>query len=184
MKAILFFATNFFCFASSALAQGLTPPSEGKAVVYFCRPEFAGLILEIPFFDSTQFIGSFNSPNYLRHECMPGKHLFWSSLENKDFIEADLEANKTYIVQVKLEMGLVVGRIELNPLSADNKKNLPKVLKTINKKSSKKLSEEELASNQEHYKKAIDNYPEAYANAKTKENEVALLNDAHVYVAK
>jgi hypothetical protein len=183
MKTALILATILLFFASSAIAQGLTPPAEGKAVVYFCRPESAGFLLEIPFFDSTQFLGSFNSPNYFRHECMPGKHLFWSSLENKDFIEADLEANKIYIVQVKMEMGLVVGRIALNPLSADNKK-LPRILKFIKSRAGKELSEEELASNQEHFKKAIANYPEAYAKAKTKKNEVVLLNDAHVHVAK
>jgi hypothetical protein len=89
--------------------QGFQPPNEGKAVVYFVSATKKLIPFEL--FYNQQFIGEVEKMNYMRFECDPGQQLFWASSENKDFLNATMEAGKSYIVMVEM----VSGFWRLNP---------------------------------------------------------------------
>jgi len=102
---------------SSLLAQGFTPPAEGKAVVYFARVTAFGAAVSFEYFHNDKFIGIFKGKNYMRYECDPGKQLLWASTENKEFVSAELEAGKTYIILVNVIMGAWKARVGLSPIT-------------------------------------------------------------------
>jgi hypothetical protein len=115
-------------------AQGFQPPSEGKAVVYFTRVTLYGKPVEFEFFHQDKYIGAFKGDQYMRYECDPGTHLFWASSENKEFLTAELEADKIYIVMVDVIMGAMKARVGLTPVTVDKVEDLHKVKLLVNKK--------------------------------------------------
>lgn len=129
MKRIFFLIILFISF--SAFSQGLKKPAEGKALVYFVRSEQLGFLINFKYFDGEKYLGKFNYGKYLAYECEPGKHLFWSKAENMDFLEADLEAGKIYIVDSVPQMGAFKAGVELIPFDNDvaNYKNEKKYTK-------------------------------------------------------
>jgi hypothetical protein len=135
-----------FAFSPSPVSE-VTPPAKGKAVVYFTRTSSMGFLINFNFFDKDKFIGKFHGTGYIRYECEPGEHLFWARAENRDFITAELEADKIYFVEAEPHMGLATSRIELKPIDPkkDDKK-VARIEKLINKKEPDTTTPEEIAS--------------------------------------
>jgi hypothetical protein len=131
--------------SSTCFGQGLTPPSEGKSVIYFTRISSLGALIPFDFFHEKRYIGEFAGRNYLRYECDPGEHLFWASSENKAFLTAAIEAGETYIVIVDVNMGIGIARVGLTPIDAQDKL-LERAKKLINKKKPVFFSDDEIAS--------------------------------------
>jgi hypothetical protein len=98
--------------------KGFTPPSPGKAVVYFARVTNYGKGVSYEFFDQDKYIGTFKKKNYMRYECNPGKNLLWASAENKEFVTADLQEGGTYILIVNVVMGWGSARVGMNPITS------------------------------------------------------------------
>ncbi len=122
MKKLLFITLVGLVFGISTIyAQGFKEPAEGKAAIYFTRVTAYGFAVSFDFFHQDQYIGSFKKKNYLRYECEPGEQLFWASSENKEFITADLEAGKSYIVMVNVIMGAMKARVGLEPIGPSHK---------------------------------------------------------------
>jgi len=120
-----------------AMAQGFIPPAEGNAVVYFTRVSSYGGAVSFEFFHGEEFIGIFKKKNYIRYEVEAGEHLFWASSENKQFVKANLEAGKTYIVLVNIKMGAWKAQLDLEPQDvADSaqEKELQRVIELVNSK--------------------------------------------------
>ncbi|MBU8893897.1 MAG: hypothetical protein KOO66_14040 [Bacteroidales bacterium] len=115
-------------------AQGFQPPTDGKAVVYFTRVTVYGKPTSFEFFHQDKYIGVFKGSQYMRYECEPGVQLFWASSENKEFITAEVEAGKTYIVMVDVIMGVMKAHVGLTPISVDNSEELERAKALINKK--------------------------------------------------
>lgn len=122
-----------FVVFASASAQGLTSPSEGKAVIYFTRVTDLGFAIPFQFFLNDEFIGEFAGKKYMRFECEPGEHLFWASSENKEFLTAEVEANQVYVVIVDVTMGIGIARVGLTPIGNDSEL-LARARKLIDKK--------------------------------------------------
>lgn len=118
MRKILF-AFLFFASVSgwtqAADTLGLAKPSEGKAMVYFVRSSSLGFLINFKYFDGETYLGKFNHGKYLAYECAPGKHLFWSKSENTDYLEAELEAGKIYIIDAEPQMGAIKAGVKLVP---------------------------------------------------------------------
>jgi len=89
------------------ISQIIEPAPSDKAVVYFVRPSTYGWAINFTFFDSTQVIGRFNGGKFLRYECEPGDHIFWARSENKDFVSANLDPGKIYLIEAIPVMGVV-----------------------------------------------------------------------------
>ncbi|MGZ2369689.1 hypothetical protein ACXR6G_07865 [Ancylomarina sp. YFZ004] len=119
---------------SNYSGKGFTPPSEGKAVVYFTRISSWGGAYSFEYFHQDKYMGVFKGKNYMRYECDPGKQLFWASSENKEFITTDLEAGGTYIVIVDIIMGAWKSRVGFTPITADDTEKFDRAVALINKK--------------------------------------------------
>ncbi len=122
MKTIklLLFGLAVFCFSSPLFSQGFTPPADSNAVVYFVRVSGYGGSTSFEYFHNDKFIGVFKGKNYMRYECPEGENLLWASSEDKEFLNCDFEAGKTYLVLVNIQMGAWKARIGLEPLTVEN----------------------------------------------------------------
>ena len=125
---------TFFCAIGiyTISAQGFQPPSKGKAAIYFVRVTKYGKPTSFEFFHQDKYIGAFKGDQYMRYECDPGTHLFWASSENKEFITADIEAGKSYIIKVNVIMGAMKARVGLVPLDFSDNEIWDKVTKLVN----------------------------------------------------
>src|SRR5690349_15244489 len=116
MKKLLMtlFVPMLFSFRLAPLAE-VTPPAKGKAVVYFARTvagySLTAMASNFNFFDKEKFIGKFSGTGYVRYECEPGEHVFWARAENTDFMTAELEADKIYLVLAETNVALATVRI-------------------------------------------------------------------------
>jgi len=118
----------------TVFAQGFEPPEDGKAAVYFVRVTKYGKPTSFEFFHQDKYIGAFKGDQYMRYEVEPGNHLFWASSENKEFLTAEVEAGKTYIVIVDVIMGAWKARVGLTPLSIDDTETFERAKELINKR--------------------------------------------------
>ena len=164
MLILALFATGL----SISYAQGFEPPAEDKAVVYFVRPSGMGAAINFRYFDNDQYIGKFNGAKYMRYECEPGEHLFWARSENRDWITAELEAGKIYIVECKAQMGGFKARVQLVPVGQEDAKAMKKIAKLVNKKEPVDITEEELAEMNaeltEYIQESLEKYETKFKN--------------------
>lgn len=111
-------------FAKSALmapAADQNPmPEPGKALVVFLRPSFYGGAISSSVYDapdgSTTFLGVLKYQDKLAVQFEPGQHRLMVVSENADFLDATLEAGKTYYVLVKARPGAWKARFSLIPI--------------------------------------------------------------------
>lgn len=132
-------------------AQKFMKPSEGKAMVYFVRTSSMGFAINFKYFNGKEFIGKFKGKGYLAYESEPGKHLFWAASENADFIEAELEAGKTYVIIADPKMGGMKARVALSILNFSETKALKKVGKAVGDKPSVYFSSADIHEGQGKY---------------------------------
>lgn len=110
-----------------SFAQEIKGPAEGKSMVYFTRSSPFVLLFNFSYFDGTNYIGKFNNGKYIAYECDPGKHVFWSSSggktieigANKSYVQADLEAGKTYIIHSEVIVRVLTTDVKLVPFNND-----------------------------------------------------------------
>lgn len=103
---------------ASYTGPGFRPPAAGRSVIYFVS--LNRMCAPYEFFHNDQYIGGLDKKNYVRYECDPGDHLFWSSSFIKDFLPATLKAGAVYIVIVDAAKGIPNPKSRLTPISADN----------------------------------------------------------------
>jgi hypothetical protein len=149
-------------------SQEIPPAPEGKAVVYFARPSAMGFAINFIYFDSAKVIGRFNGPKYIRYECDPGKHIFWARSENKDFIDAEVEAGKIYFIEASPKMGAVKAGVKLEPVDPKDEKTMGKILKLMSKKPSESFTEAELATEYKNFEDVVQKGMEKYSEEKAK----------------
>ncbi|BDD05520.1 hypothetical protein [Aureibacter tunicatorum] len=159
---LFFFLASIFFFDNT---QTIKPAPKGKAVVYFVRSSSLGSAINFTYFDSTKVIGRFNGPKYLRYECQPGKHLFWVRSENKDYIKADLESGKIYVIDVVPQMGAIKASVRLIPVNSEDYR-MKKIKKLISKKDSESFSQKELTTLQIKMEDVINRSLKKYKNLK------------------
>ena len=154
MKSSSFLIILFSLITAFGQAQHFEPAPYNKAVVYFIRYSSMGFAINFSYFDSTRLVGRFNGPKYIRYECEPGKHLFWARSENRDFVEAEVEAGKIYFIVANPRMGAVKAQVELVAVDPKDARIMKKILELIEKKPSEAFTAEELAIDAEELKDA------------------------------
>jgi hypothetical protein len=87
-------------------AERLAAPPPGSSMVVFVRPPAFGGSDAAILLDGDQYIGTLDSDRHICWVAAPGKHLFTVISEAADFMEADLEADKTYYATVRRRMGV------------------------------------------------------------------------------
>lgn len=81
-------------------------PPPGTSLVYFVRPEAGGESHNAILMDGDEYIGTLPEWAHLAYVTKPGTHLFTVATEDAaDFMEADLEAGKTYYANLRRRMG-------------------------------------------------------------------------------
>ena len=182
MKNILF-ALSCLLLLSFAKANEITPPSEGKAVVYFVRTSSTGILINFSYFDKDKFIGKFHGHGYFRYECEPGEHVFWAKSENRDFITADLEAGKIYFVEADAKMGGLKARVELRPVTPTQDKKLMNIIEyMVNKREPEIFTADYLQTENEKWKDDIQKGLDRYQELLTKQEKIEGLNKDMFYV--
>ena len=95
-------------------------PADGKALVVFMRPSMYGgaiasTVYEAP--DSgTTFLGGVDPHQKIAVQAEPGAHRYMVVAENADFVDANLEAGKTYYVLIRPRPGVWKARFSLIPV--------------------------------------------------------------------
>ena len=95
-------------------------PEPGKALVVFLRPSFVGGAIASTVYDAPDggdtFLGALGHKDKLAVQMAPGVHRLMVIAENADFLDATLEAGKTYYVLIRSRPGVWKARFSLLPL--------------------------------------------------------------------
>lgn len=164
----IFFGFNEI-FSQKIVSQNVVKPSEGKSIVYITRSNGAALI-NFRVFDKDLFIGSLEYGDYFIYECDPGQHLFWASSENRDYLEANLEANKVYVIDLEARIGAFVAAIAVIPQNPNEKRHKKKFYNTIKREDSVFKFQSELTSEgkENNIKIALEKYKDLKENNSSK----------------
>jgi len=154
---MLFLGLFLGCFG-----QELKSPSVGKSLVYFARTSGTGALINFKYFDGDKYLGKFSGYNYMMYECDPGEHFFWVTAENRDFVNAELLADKTYIIQVVPRMGAIKASVKIFPVAADDEKRMKRVMKLIGKRDPKVLDVQKTLAESDDLQFFIKNGLEKY----------------------
>ncbi|WP_029906056.1 hypothetical protein [Prevotella sp. 10(H)] len=125
IKHLLFFVLLSFSLASLAQEPQveIIKPAEGKSMVYFIRTSSVGALINFSIYDGEELVGKLKPGKFVAYECEPGYHVFIGKSENTDYVEANLEAGKVYVIDAQAKMGALKARIKLSPLDKNSKKH-------------------------------------------------------------
>jgi hypothetical protein len=104
-------------------AQQQAPQLEaGKAMLVIMRPSYYGGAIAASVYDitgdQTVLIGVLGPKDKIAYQVAPGAHRFMVVAENADFMEATLDAGKTYHAVVRARPGVWKARFSLLPIHA------------------------------------------------------------------
>lgn len=155
-----------FNMSTTVSRSGFYEPEEGNVAIYIVRADKRGGLVGFEYFFNDQYIGKFTGQNYLRLECKPGEQLIWASSENKEFVTAELAANKIYIIQVNHDRWGAAFKVHvsLQPLNKNDSKELKTIVKTINTLDVTAISETEIVSTDAKMKRFIGEELTHYQN--------------------
>lgn len=95
-------------------------PSPDEALVVFMRPSGFGSAIQSSVFEiignDPVLIGIIAAKKKVAYNVEPGEHLFMVIGENADFLEANVQAGKTYYALVTPRMGVWKARFSLQPI--------------------------------------------------------------------
>lgn len=106
----------------SRAERGIEPGAD-KAVIVFLRPSGYGGGVQSSVYDVSkgqEFVGIVSAGTKVAHAVTPGKYLFMVIGENADFMDAEVEAGKTYYVLVSPRTGFFKARFSLLPIHSDS----------------------------------------------------------------
>ena len=116
-----------------------------KATVVFVRPadEKAVTPNPMPVYDGDQLIGGLPGENYFIYYAEPGKHIFACQMLPRyiDFVEADIEGDKTYYVVVLTKHSFFFVRYALVAVKKDSDL-MPEIIERLPKLQYAELTEE------------------------------------------
>lgn len=111
------------CAASTSMMERDQPAPmvrPDQAVIVFMRPSILGSAITASVFDVTgsdsKFIGFVNSGLKVAHAVPPGERTFMVVSEAADFMQAKIEAGKTYHVLVTPRVGVWRARFSFRPV--------------------------------------------------------------------
>lgn len=81
------------------------------------RPSGLGYAINFNVWDGGKVIGNSVAKAQFDYIADPGKHLFVAIAENEVFLEADLEAGKTYYIITQVKMGWWKARVGIIPVN-------------------------------------------------------------------
>src|SRR5688500_16034751 len=95
-------------------------PDVAKVIVYRTSPFGEDAHFPIYAAGEGRLLGFTQTDCYFEVTCPPGKHLFVTWGEGEAFVEAELEAGKTYFIRAYSKFGILRPRPGLAPVSKDS----------------------------------------------------------------
>jgi hypothetical protein len=103
-------------------------PDADTALVVFLRSSFVGSAIQSTVYETEaagqRFLGIVSNKTRLATRVAPGAHRFMVIAENADFLEATVEAGKTYYVLISPRPGMWKARFSLLPIRNDQNAQL------------------------------------------------------------
>lgn len=165
----------------SSHAQELLKPSAGKSLLYFVRFNGTGALINFKYFHSDQYLGKFSGINYFAYEADPGEHVFWVGAENREFLEATLEADQVYMIEVRPTMGALKAAVKVLPIDPNDTKTVNKIKKTLDKKPPISMDREKFSDEGESLGFYIENGMKKYQSDKANGKSFAQLKPEHSF---
>jgi hypothetical protein len=110
--------------AEVANPQVVATPAPDKSLLIIMRPSVLGGAISSPVFDVTggepKLIGMPTAKSKFAYQVEPGKKRLMVVGESADFLEADVEAGKTYYAVVTPRVGVWKARFSLRPIKQTN----------------------------------------------------------------
>ena len=154
----LFVLGTTSAFAQKVTTQAIEKPSEGKSLVYIAKTG-AGPLVNFRIYDNDKFLGALTGFKHMVYETEPGPHMFWAASENRDFIEANLEPNKVYVLVAEGQMGAFIASVNFKPLNSTDfkdKRYFYQIIKSTKKQESFDTSDDK----SENIRKGLEKYEE------------------------
>jgi len=105
----------------STMLHADTPTDE--ATIVFMRSSFVGSMIKASVYDvtggETRFLGILKNKERLEHKTSPGKHTYMVVSEAADFMEAEVDAGKTYYSIIVVRSGAWKARFSMYPIRND-----------------------------------------------------------------
>lgn len=105
-----------------AVQQQAPQLESGKAMLVIMRPSYYGGAIASSVYDisgeQTKLIGVLGPKDKIAYQVEPGPHRFMVVAENADFMEATLDAGKTYFAVVRARPGVWKARFSMLPIRA------------------------------------------------------------------
>jgi len=108
--AIPVFASDKFIVHEDMPLDAARRPAPGKALIYVVRTQTLGFAVKVKLYADGKFVGLIMSKTFVPVEVDPGRHEFIVEAENAGFLEAEVAADKIYVVQAAIHMGAMKAR--------------------------------------------------------------------------
>jgi hypothetical protein len=102
-----------------------------KATVFIVRSSAIGALINYKYFIDETYLGKCKYGYHLKLELDPGEYLLWVKAENRSFVEAKVEAGKTYYVNAVARMGMIKSAVKLVAVNNESTKDLIKIKKSF-----------------------------------------------------
>lgn len=178
--ALILLLPLVFAFKPQPFSE-ITRPAKGKAVVYFVRTsKIIGALASFSYYDKDKFIGRFSGPNFIRYECEPGEHLFWARSNYNNFLVANLQADKIYLIEAVVTDGVRLKAVKIK----EDPKRFARVEKQINNTDGITTTPEEAAKETERLKSVIEEAKKEYDEKVAKGRPIERLEKDMFYEKK
>lgn len=113
------------------VAPAITAPASGKGQVVFYRPSGIGPLIRCTVRENGKMIARVGNGKYYVMPTEPGAHSYTAKTEATDTVRVEVEPDETTYVKCKISMGIMAGRPNLSPSSAEEYAKLGKKLKPV-----------------------------------------------------
>jgi len=102
-------------------AVTIPTPAAGQGQVVFFRPgKFVGSAIRCTVREDGKMVGRVGNGNYFILPATPGAHRFTTKTEATDTLNVEVEPDETTYVKCAIGMGVVAGRPNLSPATAED----------------------------------------------------------------
>jgi hypothetical protein len=105
----------------SAKGAVVPPPAAGMGQVVFFRPgKFVGSAIRCTVREDGKMVGRAGNGKYFVLPAAPGPHRFTTKTEATDTLNVEVEPDETTFVKCSIGMGVMAGRPNLSPATAED----------------------------------------------------------------
>ena len=115
-------------YGGAAVAPAALPtPAPGKGQVVIFRPSSMGFAVKCTVRENGAMVGRVGAGKYYVVEAEPGVHNYTAKTESTDSVTVQVEPDETSFVKCGISMGVMVGRPNLSPATAEDFQQATKI---------------------------------------------------------